>query len=457
MEPEEGAFEFTQVQEIIDLARSHKLHLILLWFGSWKNSMSCYCPSWVKRDFHRFPRAKSKEGIAQEILSPFYENNLNADIKAFLRLMRFIKAIDRDHQTIIMVQVENEIGMLPDARDFSHKANEAFEQPVTEELMTYLNNHKSRLRKEILELWSTSDFRTQGNWKAIFGESLAAMEVFIAWHFAKYTDRVTAAGKKEYPLPCFVNAALFNNDQEPGEYPSGGPLPHLLDIWEAASPHLDFYAPDIYNLDFTYWCDAYHNDNNPLFIPEMFYSTYPCVSSLYAIGHHKAMGVSPFAIDSVEYTEDLRLTKANEVLIQLEHMIFTLNDTMDGVLLDQYNPTQKIFLGTYQFTCSFEPLDLFASKKNLEQDQDFKTGALIIMTGPDEFFIAGSGVIITFSTVNNENIWLAGIDRDEKGKFIHGQWTCLLRCNGDHTHQGRHVRLENDNFTIHRVTLYKYQ
>ena len=57
MEPVEGKFDFTLIDRTIDVARREQLHVVFLWFGVWKNSMSCYTPSWFKQDTKRFPRA----------------------------------------------------------------------------------------------------------------------------------------------------------------------------------------------------------------------------------------------------------------------------------------------------------------------------------------------------------------------------------------------------------------
>src|SRR4030043_354247 len=90
IEPQEGRFDFTLVDDLIRGARRHNMRLILLWFGSWKNSMSCYVPYWVKKDYERFPRAQDKAGRGLEMLTAFSEENLMADAKAFASLMRHI-------------------------------------------------------------------------------------------------------------------------------------------------------------------------------------------------------------------------------------------------------------------------------------------------------------------------------------------------------------------------------
>ena len=90
LEPVEGQMDFTLIDRTIDVARQQELKIVLLWFGAWKNSMSCYAPAWFKRDVKRFPRAMTAEGKPLEIASCFSDNVLQADLKAFSALMQHI-------------------------------------------------------------------------------------------------------------------------------------------------------------------------------------------------------------------------------------------------------------------------------------------------------------------------------------------------------------------------------
>ena len=236
LEPAEGQFDFTLVDSLIAGARKESLKLVLLWFGSWKNSMSCYAPEWVKLNQEKFERAKDSKGHGLEILSAFNKVNLNADIAAFTGLMRHIARVDAKENTVLMVQVENEIGMLTEAREYTAAANLAFSQKVPDELMGYLKKNKNELVPEFSALWQKNGFRETGSWEEVFGKGLFTDEIFQAWQYAVYTNAVALAGKKEYDIPMYVNAALNYKKVSPGEYPSGGPLPHLMDIWQAGAP-----------------------------------------------------------------------------------------------------------------------------------------------------------------------------------------------------------------------------
>jgi len=217
IEPTEGKYDFTLVDGLIQDGRKHNLHLVPLWFASWKNSMSCYAPAWVKTNHQRFPRSQDKAGAGMEILSPFSKENLEADARAFAAFMRHLREVDTNEHTVIMVQVENEIGMIPDSRDRSAIANQLFNQAVPTELISYLQQHREQLIPEFRAVWSANGFKTGGTWEEVFGKGATTDEIFMAWHFARYVNRVTEAGKTEYPLPMFVNAALIRPGYQPGQ------------------------------------------------------------------------------------------------------------------------------------------------------------------------------------------------------------------------------------------------
>ena len=55
----------------------------------------------------------------------------------------------------------------------------------------------------------------------------------------------------------------------------------------------------------------------------------------------------------------------------------------------------------------------------------------------------------------DESGTLRGLKR--AGRYVRGQWTITRWLNGDQTHQGRHIRLEPNDFSIQRVKLYRYR
>jgi hypothetical protein len=299
LEPEEGRFDFTLVDAQIHAAESHHLRLVFLWFGSWKNGASSYPPIWVKGDVKRFPRAQ-RDGKSTDTLSTFGAANLNADSRAFAALMRHIQEVDSRHR-VVMIQVENEVGLPGDSRDRSEAANKAFAEPVPRELLDYMNSREDTLYPEFRNAWEAAGARTSGTWEEVFGKGAYTDEIFMAWNYARYVGRVAAAGKAEYPVPMFVNTwcSMPAPGRGPGTYPSGGPEPHVADLWKVGAPAIDFRSPDLHSINFTDWVNWYHPAPDfPLFIPEAFHAT-GHYNIFYVMGQHDGIGFSPFAIDEL--------------------------------------------------------------------------------------------------------------------------------------------------------------
>lgn len=456
LEPREGEFDFTLVDDLIDAARDHDLKLVILWFGAWKNSMSSYAPAWVKQDPQRFPRVKDDRGASHEILTAFSDNNLEADRKAFVRFMQHLKDYDSRRHTVIMVQVENEIGMLPTARDYHPLANRAFEAPVPAALMNYLERHRDRLVPEFASLWHEHGDKRRGNWEDVFGHGLHTDEIFMAWHYAQYANTLADAGKAVYPLPMYVNAALNRPGREPGNgYPSAGPLPHVMDIWKAGAPAIDFLSPDFYNPRFKHWNDLYTRQGNPLFIPEHRFDDTVAAKAVFAFGHYGALGFSPFSIENGTGENSASLTKMYSLIEQLTPTIarYQGQDRIEGVLFDKENPETVLRMGKYRFTCRHD-YTLGWSPHAADETWPM-TGAMIVQAGENEFYVAGTGVVITFAPADGDGA-KAGILSVDEGAFKNGAWHPVRRLNGDQTHQGRHLRIETGDYGIQRLKLYTY-
>jgi hypothetical protein len=457
IEPEEGKFDFNLLDQLIDEAKAQNLKIVFLWFASWKNSMSSHVPSWVKLNEERFPRVKDDNGNSHEILTPFSENNLQADLNAFTKLMVHIKELNKENSTIILIQVENEIGMLPAARDYHPLANKKFHENVPSEFIDYLKNNKSLLVPEFKKTWEDNGFKTTGAWEDIFGKGFQTDEIFMAWYFAKYTNSIIEAGKEVYPLPMFVNAALNRPGAEPGKgYPSAGPLPHLMDVWKAAGKSIDFLSPDIYFPDFQHWADLYTRQHNPLFIPEHRFDNTSAAKAVFAIGHYEGMGFSPFSIESSEEPENEDLGKMYDLINQLIPIISANQgqNKINGVLLDKKKPGTVQNFGDYQFNIKHSyTLGYEANAKNEFWEP---AGAIIIQTNPKEFYIAGSGIVITFKNTNDTTLNV-GILKDEEGRFENNEWKITRYLNGDQTHQGRHIRIFHGDFSIQKLKLYDYK
>lgn len=466
MEPTEGRFDFAQVDGLLRDARAQRMRLVFLWFGSWKNSMSCYAPAWVKRDTARFPRAQDSRGRGLEILSPFADANRDADVRAFAALMRHLKTADARDRTVVMVQVENEIGMIPEARDRSAAADAAFAQPVPPALVDALAAGRTAA-PELAARWSARGGVRGGSWEEVFGPGAGTAEIFMAWHFARYTDAVAAAGKAEYALPMFVNAALVRPGYEPGQYPSAGPLPHLLDVWRAGAPSVDFLAPDVYFPNFAEWARRYVRGGNPLFVPEALRSPEAAVNALYAFGAHDAIGFAPFGIESVSEPAATLLGDAYRAVAALSPALVAAQGrgASAGLLPDSPEPQrepQRIRLNGWLLEVTYErqPLPSLADGVPAggagAAPAPAPAGGLVLATGPDEFLFAGVGFRVTFApdTPGDPIGGLLSVEElaPKDGRLEHVRWL-----NGDQTHQGRHVRLDMGRIAVQKVKLYRYR
>jgi hypothetical protein len=443
-EPVEGRFDFTLLDGIIQSARRRGLHLVLLWFGTLKNALSCYTPSWVKTDAARFPRAQTAPGVTGGAISIFGAEAQRCDARAFAAVMQHLKVLDAAHQTVIMVQVENEVGILGAPRDHCPAADIAFAAPVPEALLTYLAAHRTELLPEVADVWHAQGARMTGTWTEVFGPS--AEELFMGWHMARFVGGVASAGRAEYDLPLFANAWLIAGPGYlPGQYPSGGPVSKLLDVWRAAAPHIDLLAPDIYLQDFRAECASYARGGNPLFIPEARNSAHAAANVLYALGRHHALGFAPFAIDDLPPTHPLGETY--RLLGDLMPLLTTAlgTDCLTGFLQQGDEEAWVETLGAFRFrarTC-----------RTLEQCQ-VPGCALLLDLGEDEFLVAGRNLIFTFEPMAADQrvaelVWL------DTGDVRNGHWLPGRRLNGDETAHGTGVLL-GEALTLCRFKLHGF-
>ncbi len=421
MEPTEGVFDFSLTDCVLNTARENDLKVIFLWFGAWKNSMSCYAPEWFKKDYKRFPRAHTKEGKALEIASVFSKNVLEADKKAFGKWVEHIAEVDKGVGTVIMIQVENEIGMLEDARDYSPEANKAFKE------------------------------------EGFKGGDLYEDERFMAGHYAAYVEELARVAKATYDIPLYVNAALNSRGRVPGEYPSAGPLAHLMDIWKAKAPDIDIIAPDLYDAGFKDWVAQYQTDDNPLFIPEIRLAESNAVRAYYVFGQHDCIGYSPFSIEDDK--EDGPLVKAYATLRQLTPIItqYQGQGRMHGFLLDAEDKdgtlTDDDLKITYShyFTLPWDP-------RATDGREWGEAGGMLIKLNKYEYIVAGSGIVLRFEKADENSQMCQGIiSVDEVEIESDGSITRLRSENGDQDHQGRHVCIPIEEYKILHVKLYEYK
>jgi hypothetical protein len=450
VEPEEGIFDFRILDHWIDVARQQNLHLVLLWFGSWKNAFSEYAPAWVKADTRRFPRAQSTDGAPLEILSTFGTETLRLDSRAFAAVMAHLREKDREKQTVLMVQVENEMGYLGPGRDRSAEANKQFDGALPQELVRGLLARRTELSPEL-----AAHFNPHGTlWREVFGD--AASEVFMTWRYATWVESVAQAGKREYPLPMYVNAQLPYLMERPGEYPSGGPHPYYLEVYRVVAPAIDFYAPDIYWPEFEYWVKRYEIRGNPIFIPEAKIDS-AAWNALYAYGAANAIGFCPFGIESLH--PPVGPSDPEPAIAQVYAAINGLEDMLTaaqiagrtrGIVLHANSPRarQSVALGGYVFEASLSRG--WSTGALLANDG----GMLLIESRPDEFFVVGSGLTVKMSRDPDTDARISGIASIEEVSRAGAEWAVSARLNGDQSNQGRQLTMDPREIRTYRVRLY---
>jgi hypothetical protein len=421
----------------------------------------------VKKDYARFPRVKAESGKSLEILSPLGKETVQSDAQAFAAMMKHVKDVDSSMRTVIMIQVQNEVGILGSPRDHSDIGNAAFNALVPQELMDYLVKNKENLLPELIDVWKTTDFKTKGVWEEVFGKGVKTDEFFMAWNYARYLNECARAAKEEYNIPMFVNAWIVQpEDKSPGDYPSGGPQAHVLDFWRAGAPSMDLLCPDIYLSNFEEICALYTRNNNALFIPESRAGEQGVGQLFYAIGKHKAIGYSPFGYERrVTGVENEPITRAYKILSWFSPVILDAQSkgNITSVLLKQEkNISEEVIMGNYKLL-----VELLRNRRTTEVPAEGY--CIIINSSPDEYIIFGNNIQVSFSP-NIPGPAIAAISQVDEGKFENGKWKQGRRLNGDdimidydlakkalENKTGTGLKFGNGNELVQRVKLYRYE
>ncbi len=485
LEPEENLFDFTLVDEMIRGCREADLKLVLLWFGSWKNGRSTYAPAWVKTDQKRFPLVCTKDGAKSNTLSTLGKHTLEADSRAFSRLMNHLKEVDGKENTVIMVQLQNEIGTLGTERDYSPVANKEFKNKVPSELTSWLKTHENELQPPLRDVWVRNGRKMVGTWEEVFGKGVSGSsddwqneypyyteELFNAWNYATFVGKMAEAGKAEYDLPIYVNAWLKQpGGRAPGNYPSGAALPHVYDIWRAAAPAIDFYAPDIYAVDVFDWVmETFSSQNNPIFIPEIESSPSSPARAFYAFGKYDIQCYSPFGIDgggsmlSASAAAQEMFKKAYWVLGNIAPYIIRYqgSDDMTGLYTKEGQKEDSVNMGKYTVSIREFSTRRAASLVGAEvgeqaQGRSSSMGVLVIRLADNEFLVAG-GVgegVINISLTDKESGKKSGLLSVDEITFDHDGKMLHHRLNGDETGFGG-ARVANGDIKVFKIKMYEY-
>jgi hypothetical protein len=463
MEPARGAFDFTVVDAILQQARAHKVRLVLLWFGTWKNGKMHYVPGWVKSDTVTYPRMLAKSGVPIDVLSPNSPANLEADSTAFAALMRHLKEKDPQH-TVLMMQVENESGSLGLVRDFSPMAQKIFDAPVPADLLKALN-------------------KKPGTWAQVFGND--ADETFAAWSVSRYINAVAAVGKRELALPMYVNNWLkspraFPITTVPGDdYPSGGPTINMFPVWKAMAPAIDLLAPDIYVPNSGRYREVmreFHQPGNPLLIPESLgFEPFPGATGyaryLYFALGDDAIGFANFGLDRLDlarvdiahpnpemqavvngfallgsFTPQLAALKfagklqtaVEEDGISQKELAFTADGMparLEGANSAPAAPPETAWRVIVSFPPSYDPPA--APVSTTSDTTGLREGlAVVASLGPNQFLVAGIDCRVQFALPVHNGGRQPQMLKVEEGRYDGTTWIPTRLWNGDETDYG---------------------
>jgi hypothetical protein len=446
IEPQLGKFNWDNVDAVVKGAREHNLHVVLLWFGTWKNGNMHYVPEWVKTDTKKFPRVIRADGEPIDVLSASSRSNLEADKAAFVALMRHVKMIDGVEHTVLMVQVENESGIIGSPRDFSPESNKELAGQVPADMLTAA--HKQ-----------------PGTWAEVFGGD--ADELFQLYHQAHYLDEIAAAGKAEFNIPIYMNVWLSYPPAElperrlpiPGiQYPSGGAVQHWVGLWRALTRAIDAVAPDIYGDDSGFVHDvltAYHRPDNPLLVPEIAKPDSFAKYDLLSLGQG-AVGIAPFGVDPRGWNILGDVPGAGHarnfaLLSPMVREIATLNfeGKLKTSIEEAGQPQQEMDFGPWQATISYGYPQ--HDGRRPPGTNDAHGVALVAQLGKDEFLVTGIDASVSFHLPGR----LPGIRMQilsaEEGSYDQGIWRAKRLWNGDETDRG--LQFHADDPAVIRIRL----
>jgi len=410
-------------------ATQEGIKLTLIWFALWKNGGSNYVPKWVKLDRKKYwvcvedvGTKVSRRNSGANTISPLCEEAVAADAKAFATLMKHINEVD-EHGTVILMQVENEIGLLGSDRDYSDYANARFAEQVPAAV--------------------AQEFGVSGTWSEAFGDD--AGEYFMAWSYGNAVEKIASAGQKEHQIPMYVNAWLEQYPDRAGAYPSGGPIAKMMKMWRLAAPTLCMFAPDIYVPDFEKVAAEYTANGNPLFIPETNVNVRSASSVFLAVCEYNAIGFNPFGIENV-FGPPSEMDGATMAALNIDPSVFSLEGSAVYLpasykliqsmmhLIVPARGTQHMrgfyhngFDGGQIF--EFEEYDVHISYGRDVPGKPPAAGA-VLEVAPNEFYVFGTNFRAEFLPKKGESKFVRTL-RIEEGCFENGVWERDRILNGD--------------------------
>ena len=447
VEPVEGEFDFSTVDAQIEAARTRGMRLVLIWFGAFKNAGRPTRRAGCARTWSASP-ARSCPGsdtglftypgaMPKPVLSVFSADLLDADRRAFVRFMEHLAEADPEH-AVVMVQVENEVGLLRDSRDRSPVAEAAWKSAGAARRSSTI---WQRTRASCVPSCRRSG-PGRGTGRRARGRRSSATTgrpTRCSWPGGSpATGRARGRGQggqgrcRCTPTPGSGRSRV---SRTPGTIPSGGPVGRVIDVWKAAAPSLDLVAPDIYVDDVKPVLRDYDRPDNPLFVPE---SRFAVGRMFWALGHHRALGFSVFGVDHA--SPDGQLGRACALLGEMEDVVTAAQAErrIAGVLLDEGETEFAFSLGGYDVVARDArallgrmlldagvgeppppppPPSETDGSPHGPSPADQRPFGIVIAEGEDQFLLVGQGVGLDFSRSGA----LVEVDSVEEGRFATGQ------------------------------------
>ena len=444
-EPRKDAYEYAMIDGLIEAAKERNMHLIIVWFGTWRNLQSNYVPRYVWDEKIAFPALKQDGKPENGGISPFATKCADRDGLALKALLARAAQKDPGHQVLIAVQVENE---MPCYADFSQAANEHMGEQVPKALLEYLKANDTPKHDPAKLGWFTwsryhgNGSKTSGTWEEVFGRQPwpnDARKALGAYYTGKYIEIVVRKAKESLNIPMYANAWC-------GESPCDC---DYMDIFHVGCPSLDGMGPDNYGEVLHKYVRPWNVLVQPEFSPAEHYFRALSMGSL-LVGQYWQAEV------------ELMRTKA----------MFDLVRTMEPLLVE------KRRLGDLLGFTSVLDKKLHKAGSTWEQDyQDLKVkftatadhlpgetewrsfrlhtsgprlngNGLIIRIGPDEYVISSTKIDVELRRADGSDI---GVASAEQGHFEQGKWVKDGAATIETTGQSLKLRFPKENLKYGQI------
>jgi beta-galactosidase GanA len=223
----------------------------------------------------------------------------------------------------------------------------------------------------------------------------------------------------------------------------------VLDVWKAATPHLDVIGPDIYTDSYASYVrtlEQYSRPDNALMVPETG-NPAPNARMFFEVVGRRSIGFAPFGIDFTGYSNfPLGALKEDPETLKPFAMNYELVGPFDRLLAKlsyegkvwggaepQDVHEQTIKLGRWQVTASYGRPQF--GNPPAKGNPTPSGGFLVAELAPDEYLVTGYHVRLNFGAAQPE-MGPSMMAVVEEGHFQDGKWVFDRLWNGDLTDWG---------------------